>query len=237
MTIPSTPDFFLAQNVFGLGTGLPTDVAVNSFIFRNDADPLDVGSDINARITASLSDFYAGQAPAIAGLTAPSAQSILGLLSAEIASWTIKIYDLGDAPGERVPVLVDKTADLAAAGARASALPSEVACVLSLQTPIIGRRGRGRIFLGPLGSMIAVQDGHPIVPSAQRSRVAANAAKLALGNGHEVEWQVWSGTRALMARVVGGYVDDAPDTQRRRGIKATLRTKWGTTVPTQSPTP
>jgi hypothetical protein len=72
------------------------------------------------------------------------------------------------------------------------------------------------------------------VNESVRKRICAQASRLALGNGQDMEWAVWSTTRSQMARVVGGWVDDDFDTQRRRGLTSSFRTKWGTTVPTQA---
>jgi hypothetical protein len=237
MTIPSTPDYFLVQNILGMQSGLAEDVVVNSFIFRNTNQAGSTTSSAEERAAEAVRDFFAVAAVAEGPLAGGRTEPPMQLMSQTINSWTQKVYDLGDPPGGRAPVVFDRTAEMTTRST-GTKYPTEIAIVVSLQTPIIGRRGKGRIYLGPWSSTVADDTtGAATVAEAVRKRLAANAAKLALGNGKDMEWAVWSTTRAKMARVVGGWVDNDFDVQRRRGVSSSHRTKWGTTVPTQPATP
>lgn len=112
----------------------------------------------------------------------------------------------------------------------ATGLPTEVAMVLSFQGVKAagfpqGRR-RGRIFIGPLGSGVNGTDGRP-TPTA-RTAIANAAATLktdlaAPGGQH---WAVWSSVDGQSVEIDNGWVDNAFDTQRRRGVQVTARTTW-----------
>lgn len=236
MTIPARADYFLVQNVFGLASGLPEDVVVNSFIFRNQNNAGGLADPAQQRAAEAVRDFFVTLAPAEGTLAGAVSATPVEMMHSGVASWVQKVYDLGLPPGGRPPVVFDRTAEMPIRSG-ASRLPNEVAIVVSLQTPIIGRRGKGRIYLGPWAQSVAADvPGGSGVSEPTRKRLAAQAARLALGNGKDMEWAVWSTTRAKFARVVGGYVDDDFDTQRRRGLTSNFRTKFGTTVPTVSPT-
>lgn len=236
MTIPATTDYFLVQNIFQLGSGLPEDVVVNNFIFRNqnNAGPLQT-IPAQTRAAEAVRDFYVGTAPAIVGQDTTT-QTIMAALSNAITDWTQKVYDLGLPPGGRVPTVFDRTEEMVARSG-GTPIPNECAVVLTLQTAIIGRRGKGRVYLGPWGSsgVLNASPAGPTVAANLRNRIVAQAAKLALGNEKDVEWAVWSTTRSAMERVRGGWCDDAFDTQRRRGVDATTRSQFGQVTPTTAP--
>lgn len=108
-------------------------------------------------------------------------------------------------------------------------LPSEVALVLSFQGErvpgIEQNRRRGRIYLGPL--QIGMNTSGR--PTSTRITTIVNAAK-ALGDGIASDtggnWVVWSGTSGVSTEVKNGWVDNAFDTQRRRGVDATSRSEF-----------
>lgn len=90
-------------------------------------------------------------------------------------------------------------------------------------------RRRGRIFLGPLQSVSGSEDGvtHEFLPTSTfRSAVAEASDALRAANDSTWVWVVASKMDETTYPVVGGYVDNAYDTQRRRGQAATARTLW-----------
>lgn len=105
-------------------------------------------------------------------------------------------------------------------------------------------RRRGRIFVGPLaGATVTITDTGTAKPSASLIRVLNNAmsnlkADLAAGTRPGTTWGVFSQIEAIdngsidsaTFPVVGGWVDDAFDTQRRRGRAPSTRTTWGSQV-------
>jgi hypothetical protein len=233
MTIPATDDYFLVQNIFGLETGLPEDVIVNTFCFRNDLGSVLPGTPEDRASTAVVNFFKEATTPSGA-LAGAAAGSIIGIMPNNVTSWSQKVYDLGAPPGGRAPVSYDLTSQMPPRSS-AARLPHEVAVCLSLQTPVIGRRGRGRLFLGPFVNAVGEnKPGGLAVTEAWRKRFAHQASVLAAGNGVEMQWAIWSTTRSQFENVVGAYVDDAFDTQRRRGTKATVRTQWGQTMGTEA---
>lgn len=236
MTIPATPDFFAVQNVFQLRSGLPEDVVVNTFIMRNNnVAGNTVGGTPQERAAAAVRDFFIAAAPELPNSATTGFATLSAALSQVVNGWTQKVYDLGRPPGGRVPQVFDRTTDLGTL--HSTSLPPELACVLSLQTNVIGRRGKGRLFLGPLGlNVLAATPGTmPVLNNFFINRVRAQAARLLTGNGQDMGWAVYSPTRNKMADVIGGSVDNAFDVQRRRGTKATARTTFGSTVPSVLP--
>jgi hypothetical protein len=233
MTIPATADYFLVQNEFQLATLLPEDVIVNTFIFKNQSNPTINPGAAPGRAAQAVFNFFATSPQPEGPLATAGPWNIISMMHNGVVGWRQKVYDLGLPPGGRPPTLFNRTAELPPRSTGVN-LPNEVAVVLSLQTPIIGKRGKGRVYLGPWSvSAAAVTVGGSAVTVQLRERIAAQAAVLALGNNNDMEWAVWSTTRQKFARVVGGYVDNAWDTQRRRGLKPSVRTQWGTTTPSQ----
>jgi hypothetical protein len=86
------------------------------------------------------------------------------------------------------------------------------------------QRRTGRIYVGDFSIGAVGSDGRPT--SALRSRLLAGAAAL----DAELELvgcslAVWSRKNATMYEAVGAFVDDAFDTQRRRGLAPLVRTQ------------
>jgi len=106
-------------------------------------------------------------------------------------------------------------------------LPREVAVCLSFQglripgTP--QARRRGRIYLGPLISTIN-SSGRPA--ASPRTTLATAASDF----GTDVQtvdpayrWAVWSVLDGTAVPITDGWIDDAFDTQRSRGVETTSR--------------
>lgn len=117
-------------------------------------------------------------------------------------------------------------------------LPSEMAICLSFHAAYANdpefqglarprARDRGRVFLGPMNNGGMSQDANnvPIIGIAYRDTI--EAAAVALMNRPNHAWSVWSRKNAAVEPVVGGWIDDAWDIQRRRGEAARTRTTWG----------
>lgn len=85
-------------------------------------------------------------------------------------------------------------------------------------------RRRGRIYLGPLNTAALGADGRisssvgiDMIYAAERLRTWSGFTALNLG------WAVYSRTDDQARVVVGGWVDNAFDTQRRRGLDSNTR--------------
>jgi hypothetical protein len=219
MADPIITDHFRAHVIFQGLTNLPEDRWVNNFVFRNDVDNQFVGDPIHVRIRKALSDFY-NVAPPGAGQVA-LASFLTPLRSATV---TVNVYDLGQPP-PRAPKIETFTAQLTGT---TTVLPEEDAVCLSYYATRNMPRRRGRIYAGPFAS-------HAAQAGPTRARVNPNllnclkatASRLMTGNGQNVTWTLLSSTDGVTRVITGGWVDDAWDTQRRRGTKALVRETWG----------
>lgn len=203
-----------AQVEIGAASGMPEDKIVNTFHFEGSETATDL-----ANIDDMISDFY-------------DANNASGRLFASYSSGSIsnqqviKIFCLAD-PEPREP-----RGEFFHNWTRGTGttLPSEVALCMSYQAaPLAGmtqRRRRGRIYLGPFLATTNVA-GRP--QQALRQVVAESAENLRLAANASVTWQwvVYSRANDAGYDVVGGWVDNAWDSQRRRGVKATERIEWG----------
>nr|CRY97692.1 hypothetical protein [uncultured prokaryote] len=113
-----------------------------------------------------------------------------------------------------------------------AALPHEVCVVSSFEADIESGKNqasrRGRVFLGPISLSQCDNDGR--LKATARSTIA-DAFHDFTGDEDNVgisgwEWCVYSRTLSEFVNVAMGHVDNAFDTQRRRGISATVRTVW-----------
>lgn len=193
-------------------TNIPEDCATNTFYFSSVAT---LDNAALAVLATRLDTFYA----AIDTYLSPIVSNTLG---------TFKFYDMAD-PEPRTPKLTLPMAPLLVGS---SGMAEEVSVCLSYYaTPVSGEsaaRRRGRIFLGPLAGNVltaASTTSFSQPATAMRSAVASAAAVLA-DQSEPVQWCVYSPTDQIARRIVGGWVDNAFDTQRRRGRRATSRNTW-----------
>lgn len=146
-----------------------------------------------------------------------------------LMSWQtsrIKWYDLSE-PEPRVPFYEELSGLTSASGTPTA---RELALCLSFQGEQIsgaasGRR-RGRIYFGPLTA--SAIDGSGLLTSAAVTAAStAGGVLLAASNAaSDWAWVVYSPTSGTSYPVVDGWVDNAPDIQRRRGTDATVRTTF-----------
>jgi hypothetical protein len=212
-----------SQVVFSRVSGLAEDVVVNTFYasMTGVADAAD--------LTAwheRLALFYNGPGdPSGDGLHA----YLSPVLSRAAGGVIIKSYDLDAAPPV-VPVLQDSFG-LGPAQTGAQPLPSEVAVCLSYRAEQVSgenpRRRRGRVYIGPL----VVQDQtsgtlDPRPNDALKDILLDAAAQLATPTdppGSGLDWRGYSEADNLQWFIDTCWVDDAFDTQRRRGPRPTSR--------------
>lgn len=210
-----------AQVVLPMDSGIPGDAAINTFHF-NVEEPLAVPLQT---ISDAIEDFY--MATTVGG--AGTLDRIAGFLSSHIGPTAeVKFYNLAD-PQPRVPVFEDTFPLTIPTGAP---LPQEVAFVLSFQgTPQSGQsqaRRRGRVYIGPLGfnAQAVAPEGRP--PNALRTAVVNAGSRLRAASVADAlwTWGIWSRAGLTFTAVNNGWVDDAWDTQRRRGLDPTARTTF-----------
>ena len=105
-------------------------------------------------------------------------------------------------------------------------LPTEVSLVMSFQaTKESGenqKRRRNRIYLGPCGVM-ANDDGRPSNLFIDTVMRAGRGLMNEAAGSFNWTWKVYSPTDDAAYPVWSGWVDNAWDTQRRRGIRSTGR--------------
>lgn len=213
------------QAVLKMLSGIPADSAVNTFHFST-ADTLPGTLDA---IRDAVRDLYTG----VTGLN----QKVQDQLSAEVAlvGHELKFINLDD-PAPRTPIRIDSMTFTSTGAGR---LPSEVAICLSFQAVAESgkpqSRRRGRIYVGPLATTTN-DNGRPgnnpkdsLAVAGTRLLAASDAAPfwswivLSQANPGTPTRPAYPRTFAL---VDNGWVDNAFDTQRRRGLKLTARSLW-----------
>lgn len=214
MAYPILTDVFRCQVLLKSATGLEEDTCVNNFYFRNDAVDGPV-QDPAPAIEAMLNEFYSGT-------DGGALNTVNSFISNDVTSVEYVLYDLGAAP-PRYPV--DRRA-ASWTGSAASRLPRETACVLSFYSGQ-GPRRRGRVYIGPLGSNAGDEvAGHLRIVSTLRDALAKQAENMRQSS-QNATWLTVSPTAGESHEVRGGWVDNAFDTQRSRGLSATMRNTWG----------
>jgi hypothetical protein len=212
-----------AVAIFGSDTGLPKDSVVNTFHFQNGVVNPPTATDMD-EVDAALESFY--------GTTQTgTTQELDTFMSARLnGTMTIKHYDLFDA-SPRTPL---RTTIAPAIVPGADALPEEVALCLSYQGVALSgfpqARRRGRIFVGPLSVSALVQatglpntSANGVIDTIAACGSFLKAHTWAAGGNR---WIVYSPTNDDFVNVDNGWVDNAFDTQRRRGEAPTTRQLW-----------
>lgn len=223
-----------AQCTFQGLSGLPEDIYVNDLYFSTGAgDP--TSGDFDA-FTAAWANFFNDGAHKVADYLSDQIDRTAG--SAKIA-----FYEAG-VPGSPLDV---RSWALASIGDVVS-LPHELACVVSYHAdltdvpetaanpfppPAIIRpaaRLRGRFYLGPLNEgTLGTEDGDVRLNDTFVGVVIDAATELLsmMDTGtFNIPWVQWSRTAGEANAVVGGYVDNAFDIQRRRGSAPSTRTAF-----------
>lgn len=210
------------QVVIPYRTALPEDVAVNTFHF----EAVDTGETVLGEILGRLAEFYN---VTVAGI----GDKLTTILSGELAitGTRLKIYDLSD-PEPRPPIF-DESLGISGTPTSTTNLPAEVAlCTSYAASPEAGTvaaRRRGRIYLGPFCATASgtAHGTNPARPSTGViTGVVAATKRLCGENSSGIKWVVYSRANDDAVEVRRGWVDNAFDTQRRRGTAASSRTTW-----------
>lgn len=237
------PDL-LAQVTLKPVTGLAKDNVVNTFAF---SFPSGAGSTEYAGIAASLTEFYNSTPP----LGTASIESVLSRsISRAASAHDIDIYDItghldGSPHGSPVYSAAMTLLNTAAGGEP----PQEMALAITLRgtawdsMPVespdgsdpgtevdrLRQRRTGKVYIGPFTAGVIPAPASPYVsrPSANlRGDFLKAAQELALDISEitaGARWCVWSRTDTFLYTITHVQVDDAWDTQRRRGVAATVR--------------
>jgi hypothetical protein len=197
----------LVQIAYEADSALPEDVSVNTLHFTGANDV----ASLNGLLTAINTNWV---------------QATDNYLSATLSgNVVLKAYDLGDAI-PRVPITQLAVTCIPSA----TSFPREVALCVSYRAAQVSganmRRRRGRLYFGPLGTggfTITDSDYRPnsvIIGDLLNAFEAMFDAATALGYTPVV----WSETDGVGRAMVAAWIDNAADTQRRRGRRATART-------------
>lgn len=216
--------------IFPYTTLLPQDVAQNTFYFRTvstEATPAEITTAIGA-----VARLY------IVGGTAPDPVKPLGEWLGDIIDedeFRIRCVSFDPATGDEIgEATISEHPELVVGN---NCLPLEVAFCLSFRaawtTPAQQARRRGRVYLGPLAPAVLVSTPPP-APIVDLMEAGAfymerllSESVAGVGGGDPAPWCVWSRTDGSLHDVVGGWVDNEWDTQRRRGLRPTYRETWG----------
>nr|CRY96437.1 hypothetical protein [uncultured prokaryote] len=185
-------------------SGLPEDVFVNTWHFT-DGPASTTREGTEDAIAASLDTFY---------------DNIDQFISTAVTTDVeYRIYDLAD-PQPRPPRIIEAGWVPTGGGAQ---LPTEVAVCLSFYKDRNIPRSRGRLYIGPL-TIATSSNGRP--GAALTTALLTGATELVdltTAPGSEAAWAVYSVADGLAKNITDGWVDNAFDTQRRRGDAPTAR--------------
>lgn len=174
-------------------------------------------------IRANLENFYSTTNE---GFLGPLSEYFSSELSGVVG---VTMYDLAD-PTPRVPI---DEYEFTTAVPSGEPLPSQVALCLSFQGARISgtpqARRRGRVYLGPLDITATEVSGGEARPVSGLIDVALAAAERMLADSttNNSHWAVYSPTNNDLVPVVGGWLDNRFDIQRRRAALVTQRNAWG----------
>jgi len=228
----------LVRVTFQGKSGLPTDRYTNDFSVYTEG-PLD--SSMATALAADLHDlFYVNNITSGVNLVNWYLSNVID----RTVDATVDLYDVTthlDGSPHGSPIGSDAFAlpDLAHT---AIYIPSEVCAVISMHADETGvleesgatrpaARRRGRLYIGPLddGALTFASSRVELGSTFITTLAGAASALLNAWDGSpstDFQWAVWSRADATMRPVVGGFVDNAFDTQRRRGDVPTARTAW-----------
>lgn len=203
------PVEILTQVRFVATSGKTEDDITNSWHFRVETVPAPPAT--LTAIQTALSAFYNAVSPSLVNDFSTTA--------------VIKHYDMGQ-PKPRVPI-VSNTMTVSPYGSAGLAIPRETAIVLSFHgAPISGSplgRRRGRIYLWAPTNGSLDNAGRFAGSLVTTVKNAGNALLTASDAAADWTWVVWSRVNGTSVPVYAGHVDNAPDTQRRRGLDSTSR--------------
>jgi hypothetical protein len=200
---------YRAQVIIGMTSQIPADYVTNSWaLVTDEVDPP------WPAITAAFKTFYDNLA--------------LNFYPGQVAQngHVIKYTEL---PGTPPNYPVEEATFNFATAPTGETLPSEVALVSSFQDirrpGEVQARKRGRVYIGPLktGTMTG---GRPGVVSIGTLKTITRNLVVALEAIDSTGLGIWSGANQDFVLALNGWVDNAFDTQRRRGIESTARETW-----------
>lgn len=220
----------LVRAVMQGDTGLPADVFVNDFAFHFIAGTAPTSINLTALFGCVDSFYNDVQASGF------SVSKFIGEAVDRTATHEFQAYNIA-AGGS--PVFTLAWLGPGAPGTANVNMPTEVSAVLSFHANLTGlaeesgatrprARRRGRVFVGPLTTdAVSITDDDPrlqtsILSTLRQAAIDMHDEAVLAG----FTWSVWSRAEDTLFPIVGGWTDNAPDTQRRRGATSTARVTY-----------
>lgn len=206
---------YRAQVVWPFFSNMPSDVMTNTFSFA-ELTPMSL-QEAGDELIVHIRTFY----QLVYGTTYLANYIVP-------ANAHVNFYRIEDAP-PRVPYTLPL--GIAPITVSASTVPTETSCVLSFQGDRLSgspqARRRGRIYIGGLATATMVSSTVSAYPTLNALFTAGvrTAADNLMDDlpGSGLRWCVWSPTDQNSVLVTNGWVDNSPDTQRRRSVDAASR--------------
>lgn len=203
-------------------SGRPEDAITNTFHFTNTDTVTDYDN-----VRDMLVDFYSAT-----NVEKPVAIREYMSQASVSGNYVLKAYALED-PKPRQPVI---TYQGNLDPQNTSTLPAEVALVLSFQAELesgqVAARRRNRVYLGPFGEEANAVQGRPADELVQCLIFSGKQLIQASSDSLRWTWVVYSPTTDEAYPVNNGWVDNAWDTQRRRGLYYSQRGTYTEATPT-----
>lgn len=198
-----------AQVILKTNNAISEDFATNSWCFTGEDT-----EESTTQLTVSLAAFYNTMRPYLGGQMAQNGH-------------LIKFSNL---PGVKPNYPFIETSFNLTTAPSGDPAPSEVALCLSFQgsraSGFPQARRRGRVFIGPL-LLNTSSVGRPTTTIVTALAGAGDALKTSVDAiTGDVAWAVWSQVDQAAVPVTDGWVDNAFDTVRRRGIRPNSRTTF-----------
>lgn len=216
---------FTVQTTTPYVSGLPSDVITNTTHWDAPAGWSSAQTDdLVERLTAYYETIY--------GENGQGRQSLAGYVQAKII---IKVYEANPTVSPTPPVAVEEVLLSLDGSAPVAALPSEVAIVTSQYSALTPGAPLGRYYnrhyIGGLTQeaiTVASSSTPAIVSGEYMERYTAAAKALHDENTIDLVWVLGRRVAGELVAVpmVGGFVGNEPDTQRRRGVRQSLRESW-----------
>jgi len=214
-----------AEVTFPYTSGIPRDISMNVLHFLLPDDPI---SDDFVAISDAIIGFY--NEPQL-GSTFAIGELFSAVISRGEDDCSIVFSNVDDDP--ELPLLTSNFTLVGVLSDVESSLPLEVAICASIRAtpafPVPVRRRTGRIYLGPLmnETLTLTPGGFPEVGAETRANICNAVQWLASDDTLDVQrLAVYSRVDGQAYEVSQGWVDNEPDTQRRRQMDPTVRTTW-----------
>nr|CRY96775.1 hypothetical protein [uncultured prokaryote] len=203
-------------------TLLPEDIYQNTFYFAGTATTGTQAVTVNPQLVSFYNTVHTPGTTALCGFMAGDLVKTNGM--------TIKFYDMAD-PSPRSPINTT-VQNLGALSGTAVNLPKEVAVAISYQSTRVSgvnqASRRGRIYHGPLNGnvMSGSSTTNDFIDTSYIAALKGAGSYLRSVGDSACNWSVYSKKLATPYQIVNGWVDNAFDSQRRRGQDPTTRNAW-----------